>query len=364
MTLRFHWRCLDGSEALAADSSAKRHDAARGGVDLESQARFCREAADLGIDSLLMNMGFGVPDPLLLSACLAAKSHRIRYMVAVRPGLMSPTLLVQQVNTFSQVFPGRISLNVVAGHSPAEQGYYGDDADHDRRYDRMDEFLTVCRALWEHDDPVTFEGRHYTIRDGQLHTRFLPHSAGRPEIYVGGNSDSCRRVAGLHADVWMRFPATLEELGSSVRPVIQTGREVGLRMAVLARPTRLEALEAARALVPDRPDDKTSDEESFVRRSDSRSIKDVHALGSREWLSPALWTGAVRRHGAPSVVLLGSYDEVADQIRDLGELGISHFILHGWPKWDEMRRFGIEVMPRVRDSDRAAAKFPRPSDGS
>ena len=85
-----------------------------------------------------------------------------------------------------------------------------------------------------------------------------------------------------------------------------------------------------------------------MRRSDSQSIREVFALGSREWLSPALWTGAVRRYGAPSVVLLGSYDEVADQIRELGELGISRYILHGWPKWDEMRRFGTEVLPRVR----------------
>jgi alkanesulfonate monooxygenase len=329
-------------------------------VDLGSQARFCREAEDLGLDSLLMNMGFAVPDPLLLSACLAAQTRRIRYMVAVRPGLMSPTLLVQQINTFSQAFPGRISLNVVAGHSPAEQGYYGDAADHDLRYDRMDEFLTICRAFWERDAPVTFEGRHYTIRDGQLHTRFLPPSAGRPEIYVGGNSESCRRVAGRHADVWMRFPAPLGELGASIRPVQQAGREVGLRMAVLARPTRVEALEAARALVPEQPDDKTSDEAAFVRRSDSQSIREVYALGSREWLSPALWTGAVRRHGAPSVALLGSYDEVADQIRELGELGITHYILHGWPKWDEMRRFGTEVLPRVRDRDRATAAFARP----
>ena len=348
MRLRFHWRCLEAPDVMETNPSAPRHDPSRGDVDLSAQALFCREAAELGIDSLLMNVGFAVPDPLLLSAGLAARTDRIRFLVAVRPGLMSPTLFVQSVNTFSQVFPDRLSLNVVAGHSPAEQAAYGDAADHDRRYDRMDEFLTICRALWEQEAPVSFEGRYYTIREARLHTRFLPASAGRPQIYVGGNSEACRRVAGRHADVWMRFPAPMDELTASIRPLLQDGREVGLRMAVLARPTRDEALEAARALVPDRPDDKTSDEDAFVRRSDSQSIREVFALGSREWLSPALWTGAVRRYGAPSVVLLGSYDEVADQIRELGELGISQYILHGWPKWDEMRRFGTEVLPRVR----------------
>jgi alkanesulfonate monooxygenase len=351
MALRFHWRCLEASEAVAADLSAKRHDPARGSVDLDSQARFCCEAADLGIDSLLMNVGFAVPDPLLLSAGLAPRTDRIRFLVAVRPGLMSPTLFVQQINTFSQAFPGRLSLNIVAGHSPTEQASYGDVADHEQRYDRMDEFVMVCRAFWEQDVPVSFEGRHYTIREAQLHTRFLPASAGRPEIYIGGNSESCRRVARRHADVWLRFPAPLTELADSIEPVVRDGRQVGLRMAVLARPTRDEALQAARALVPDQPDDKTSDEDAFMRRSDSQSIREVHALGAREWLAPSLWTGAVHQHGAPSVVLLGSYDEVAHQIRDLAELGITQYILHGWPKWDEMRRFGTEVLPRVRFHD-------------
>jgi alkanesulfonate monooxygenase len=72
-------------------------------------------------------------------------------------------------------------------------------------------------------------------------------------------------------------------------------------------------------------------------------------MGSREWLSPVLWTGAVRQHGAPSVMFLGSYDEVADEIMVLEKLGVTQYILHGWPKWDEMRRFGNEVLPRIRN---------------
>jgi alkanesulfonate monooxygenase len=359
MKLQFHWRCLDGSEAKAKDHSVMRHDVARGSVDLESQARFCREAEDLGIDSLLMNVGYAVPDPLLLATSLAARTQRIGFMSAFRPGLMSPTLFVQQVNTFSNLYPGRISLNIVAGHSPVEQAFYGDHLGHDERYDRMGEFLTVCRALWEQDAPVTFKSEYYNIRDGQLHTPFCSPLSRRPLIYVGGNSEPCQRLACQHADVWMRFPAPQDELAASIRPVIEAGREVGLRMAVLARPTRREALEAARALIPDQPDAKTSVENAFVQGADSHSIQEVHAMGSREWLSPVLWTGAVRQHGAPSVTFLGSYDEVADQILALKELGVTQYILHGWPKWDEMRRFGAEVLPRVRDREQTTEGLSR-----
>ena len=60
---------------------------------------------------------------------------------------MSPVTFVQQLNTLSNLIGGRFALNIVAGHSPEEQRSYGDFLDHDRRYDRTDEFLAVCRAF-------------------------------------------------------------------------------------------------------------------------------------------------------------------------------------------------------------------------
>ncbi len=93
-------------------------------------------------------------------------------------------------------------------------------------------------------------------------------------------------------------------------------------------------------------------ENAFVQRSASQSIREVHAIGSREWLSRVLWTGAVRQHGAPSVMFLGSYDEVADQIMALEARGVTRYILHGWPSGTRCGAFGTEVLPRVRDRER------------
>jgi alkanesulfonate monooxygenase len=350
-TLRFHWRLLEGGEASAGPLGGLRHDALKGLPDLEVQARFCRDAERAGIDSLLVDVGFAKADPMILAVALARLTTSIHFMVACRPGLMSPTLFVQQVNTFSALCGGRIRLNVVSGQSLRELRSYGDSLDHDARYARMCEFLEICLAFWHQDGPIEYAGDFYQIRDGRLQTPFVSDWSRAPEIFVGGNSAASREVAVRRGDCWVRFPLPLDELAREIRPVLDAGKQAGLRMAVITRPTREEALGAARSLVEMNAGSETRSRglRAFVEASDSESIRSLDELARDEWLAPCLWTGAVPFFGITCVCLLGSYDEVAEQLISLGKIGISQFIFSGWPKWDEMVRFGREVIPRVRD---------------
>ena len=350
MTLRFHWRLLEGGEGDDSRLAPGRHDAVKSRPDLDAQVRFCRDAELAGIDSLLVDVGFAKPDPIALATALARLTMSIHFMVACRPGLMSPTLFVQQVNTFSALCGGRIRLNVVSGQSLSELGYYGDTLDHDARYDRMCEYLAICREFWRDAGPVEHSGSFYRIRDGRLRTPFVSPSARAPEIFIGGNSAASRKVATQRADCWVRFPLPLDQLAEEIRPVLNAGKQAALRMAVLARPTRAEALDAARSLVETEAESETRRRDllAFVGASDSESIRSVDELAREEWLTSCLWTGAVPTLGITCVCLLGSYDEVAEQLVLLGKIGISQFILSGWPKWDEMVRFGREIIPRVR----------------
>ena len=259
---------------------------ARGLPDLDAQARFCRDAEEAGIDSLLVDVGFAKPDPMLLAVALARRTDRVTFMVACRPGLMSPTLFVQQVNTVSALAGGRIGLNVVAGHSAEEMASYGASLDHDARYERMDEFLAVCRAFWESDGPVEFSGRHYSIRGGRLQTPFVAAGSRAPEVYVGGTSPAAREVAASRADCWVRFPsAALDQRLDEIRPVLGAGRQVGLRLGVVARPTRGEALAAAGSLV-EGAGASAGELRAFVGRSDSHSLRSIDELAATEWLTP------------------------------------------------------------------------------
>jgi alkanesulfonate monooxygenase len=357
MAIRFHWRLPMGGETAVMPRSAPGGWA--GLPDLGPQAWFCREAARLGIDSLLIDFGLSKPDPILLSLALGAASDQVKFLVAYRPGLTCPTLFVQQINTLSAMIGGRVSLNIVAGSSPAELIAYGDHLDHDQRYARMDEFLSVCLALWQSGGPCTFEGRYYQVKNAALATPFVSERLSRPELFISGLSERARDIAAKHGAVWIRFADTPERLGPAILPARALGVEVGLRLSVLTRPTRDEAIDAAHALVRDFSvgDAAWEREKTFVRTSDSVGIKAAYAIADSDWLDETLWSGAVRFFGATTLALVGTPEQVASALVRFHRLGVSHFVLSGWPKLDAMVDFGENVLPAVREQARGRRRI-------
>ena len=355
--LRFHWRLPQGGERPGASRAHQASLAESGLPDLDHQIQFARAAEASGIDSLLTDFGWSKPDPILLAAAIGMATTGIRFIIAHRSGLTSPTAFVQQINTLSTLINGRFSLNIVAGHSPEEQRGYGDLLAHDERYERTEEFLAVCRAFWRNDGDVNFSGKHYAIEHGRLNTPFLSADRTFPELHIAGNSPAAQRLSISQGTCWMRLADTPARLATELRHVLQSGKEVGLRCSIIARPTREEAVLAARALVAaagSQFDDKGKEGE-FVTRSDSVSIKAVHELANTEWLTRGLWTGAVRSHGAAAIALVGSPSDVASALLEFGSIGVSQFILSGWPKLDEMLFFGRHVLPLIREREQAAS---------
>ena len=147
--LRIHWR-LPYAGSDADRSRARLNESQNAALpDPDKQIAFARQAESLGIDSLLVDFGYDKADSLMLSAAIALKTERIKLSMASRCGLMSPAYFVQQLNTLSTLIDGRFSLNIVAGHSLAEQRFYGDYLSHDERYARTGEYLDICHAFWE-----------------------------------------------------------------------------------------------------------------------------------------------------------------------------------------------------------------------
>lgn len=346
-----------GGEASGLTRAAMNSRVETGLPDLHVQTHFCRRAEDSGIDSLLTDFGFSKPDPILLAAALGMATQKIKFIVAYRSGLLCPTIFVQQLNTLSALIGGRFSLNIVAGHSPQEQRYYGDYLSHDERYARTEEFLSVCHAFWRGDAEVNFNGEYYRLEAARLNTPFVSGEAPAPEIFVAGSSAAAQRLAIKHGTCWLRLGDSPERLRAEILPALEAGIEVGLRMAVIARPTRAEAVAAAHSLV-EALNVRSTDverEQEFVRNSDSVSEANAHGLEA-EWLTPYLWTGAVRYTGAPAIALVGSPEEIASAIMEYREVGVTQFILSGWPKLDEMSYFGREVLPLIRQRERLAER--------
>lgn len=361
MNLRFHWMLPKGGE-VAVGTPQTAQAAARYRIlstsstslaprpDMEGWMHFAERAEEAGIESVLISFSRYEPDPFMVSCALGQATEQLKFIIAYRTGLMQPTIFVQQMNTLSALIGGRVALNIVAGSSTREQHGYGDFLEHDERYARAEEFLAVCRSFWRDQAEVDFDGKYYRVEKGKLHTPFLAPDKTAPEIYISGHSEQSERLAYSQGSCWLRVADTPEKLQPLVARVRASGIGVCLRLCLVCRPTREEAVRVAEALLPE---DKQESTTTF--KDDSQMYKEGAAVASdAHWLSPSLWAGLVPHYGPVWTTLLGSPQELAEAFLAYKQIGVSEFIISGWPEVDEMVIFGQEVLPLVRQAERDA----------
>jgi len=243
--LQFHWRLISAGESNAVTRTQQLETNAVAFPDITNQTAFCEKAVEAGMESLLVNFDYAKPDPMMLSAVLATLEKQMKFLIAMRSGIISPTYFVQQVNTFAAATQGRILLNIVAGYSPTELKSYGDFLAHKNRYERTEEFLSICNSLWHHDEPLDFEGKYYQLNQAKIRTSFIAPNRNAPYIFVAGGSDNACQLAIRQGDCWMRFLDKTEKLAKEIIPVLKARKEVGLRFSVIIRQTKKAAIKAA-----------------------------------------------------------------------------------------------------------------------
>ncbi len=328
------------------ESTSSSSPAAR--PEMDGWVYFARRAEEAGIDSVLVALNRYEPDPLVVSCALGRATKQLKFIAAYRSGLMQPTTFVQQVNTLSGLIEGRIDLNIVAGSSKLEQHGYGDFLSHDERYARAEEFLAVCNAFWRSNGEVDFEGKYYRVEQGKLNTPFLAPDRTAPEIYISGHSEASEQLACSQGTCWLRVAETPEKLQPVAARVRARGIRICLRLGLICRPTREEAVRAAEALLP-----KDREENTTRLKDDSQMYKEGAAVASDAyWLSPFLWAGLVPHYGPVWTTLLGSPQELADAFIAYKQIGVSEFIISGWPEDDEVEIFGQKVLPLIREAER------------
>jgi alkanesulfonate monooxygenase len=318
--------------------------------DMEGWLRFARNAEEAGIESVLLSFSRYEPDTFFIACAVGQATTKLKFIAAYRLGLMQPAMFVQQVNTLSGLIGGRIALNIVAGSSPAEQRGYGDFLEHDERYGRAEEFLKICHSFWRNDGEVDFEGKYYRLERGRLLTPFLAPDRTAPEVYVSGQSEAGQRLALNQSSCWLRLIDTPEKLSRSVTHFRESGVEVCLRLCVICRSSRDEAIKAAMSMLPS--EDISRQERAILSRSDSQTLKGALAAADNVgWMNRNLWAGLVPYYGSSAITLLGSPEELADIYLEYKRIGVTQFIIAGWPKLDEMLIFGREVLPLIRQAE-------------
>ena len=377
MTAHFHWflPTYGDSRNLIAGGHGSLMSGDRP-ADLRYLNQLAGAAEINGFEAVLTPTGLWCEDAWLTTAMLVETTETLKFLVALRPGLTSPTLAAQMASTFQWQSKGRLLLNVVTGGESSEQRAFGDRLSKDARYERCGEFLDIIRRLWANDGPVDFTGNHLTVEGAQLAR--IPDPL--PPVFFGGSSPAAGTVAAQFADTYLTWgepPAQVAEKLNWIRGLAAAaGRELtyGIRLHVITRDTAEQAwAEADRLLGALDPAVVATAQENLARsESDGqRRMIELHG-GAKDFSSatdarafeiyPNLWAGVGLVRGGAGTALVGSHEEVADRIAEYAALGLDHFVLSGYPHVEEAYNFGEGVRPilarRGLTADLAANREP------
>ncbi|GJG95623.1 FMNH2-dependent alkanesulfonate monooxygenase [Cupriavidus pauculus] len=318
-------------------------------------------AADtLGYEGVLIPTGRSCEDPWVAASALAAVTQRLKFLVAVRPGLMTPTLAARMAATFDRVSGGRLLVNLVTGGDVAELEGDGLFLDHAERYEASSEFIRVWRdvlAASHQSGEISFEGKHITVKGARV--LYPPIQDPHPPVYFGGSSAAAHDLAAEQVEkylTWGEPPAEVAKKVADVRArAAKHGRQVsfGIRLHVIVRETEDEAWAAAEQLISRLDDETVARAQAVFAKMDSegqRRMAALHAGGARRTrealeISPNLWAGVGLVRGGAGTALVGDPRTVAARIEEYAALGIDTFIFSGYPHLEEAYRFAELVFP-------------------
>lgn len=169
-------------------------------VDYGYLQQIAQTADRLGFTGVLIPTGRSCEDAWLVAASMIPVTQRLKFLVALRPSVVSPTVAARQAATLDRLSNGRALFNLVTGSDPAELAGDGVFLDHTERYEASAEFTHIWRKLME-GETVTFNGKHQRVRDAKL--LFPPLQQPRPPLYFGGSSEVAQELAAEQVDLYL-----------------------------------------------------------------------------------------------------------------------------------------------------------------
>ncbi|WP_028229588.1 FMNH2-dependent alkanesulfonate monooxygenase [Paraburkholderia ferrariae] len=317
-------------------------------------------AADtLGYEGVLLPTGRSCEDAWVVASSLIAATRRLKFLVAIRPGLSSPGLSARMAATFDRLSNGRLLINVVTGGDSAELEGDGLFVDHDTRYEITDEFLHIWRKLLaasHTNEAIDFDGKHLGSKGGKA--LYPPVQHPHPPLWFGGSSPAAHDMAGEHIDTYLTWGEPPEAVAKKIADIRQRaaahGRTIrfGVRLHVIVRETEEEAWADAERLISRLDDETIARAQSAFGKMDSEGQRRMAALhggkrGTRKELEvyPNLWAGVGLVRGGAGTALVGNPEQVAARMKEYADLGIETFILSGYPHLEESYRFAELVFP-------------------
>ena len=268
-------------------------------------------------------------EPYLLFALAARETERIRFGPLVTPVMFRPPSNVGRLAAQLDLLSGgRFTLGLGVGWGEAEHRTYGVDWPSLReRFDRLDEYIQVMRAMWG-EGPATFEGDYYRLREADA----LPKpAAGRPPVLIGGTGEKrTLRLVAQYADEWNSVDLTPGAFRHKNEVLAAHCADVGRDPATVRRSmTTIGFVGATDAEV------------------EAATLTQMQRTPPPGDPTPAEYRAALREGGA----IMGTADEVVEQLGRLAEAGMDEvqFVYFDLTT-DSLPAFlASDVLPQVAD---------------
>jgi alkanesulfonate monooxygenase len=320
-------------------------------------------AADtLGYEGVLLPTGRSCEDSWMVAASLVDVTKQLKFLVALRPGIIQPVQTARMAATLDRLSGGRVLVNLVTGGDPEELSGDGLFLSHEERYELSEEFVTIWREVLtrSHDgEAFSFDGKHLQVEGAKV--LYPPISKPYPPMFFGGSSAPAHDLCAAQMDTYLTWGEPPAAVAGKIKDVggraEKLGRqlEFGIRLHVIVRETEDEAWAAAGRLISHLDDDIVAAAQKKFASMDSIGQRRMAALHGGRFdkvnpragleVSPNLWAGVGLVRGGAGTALVGNPQQVAARIQEYADLGIEYFILSGYPHLEEAYRFAELVFP-------------------
>lgn len=308
---------------------------ALGPFDYHAQVAVAAEHA--GFDGVVVPYDLDGEESWVLASVLTGETRHVAINLEFPLGVTTPVYAAKMAATYQRISGDRLAWKLAIETDPAQARAQGDVLDPARRYERAEEFLVAARGVWSSPD-FSFDGAHYQVYKGGFAGPLTGHPF--PRVFSSGTSGDALAFAAKHADVHV---FTLSD-GPGLPPQVATlgalaaaaGRQVavGLRLPVIVREDDDEAWARAARLRGQLPG--TPGGAPVERRADGR------------------WSGFGQLGYDVATGLVGGYEAVAAQLRQLAAAGVGMFELDGNPHLEEAYRLGEHLLYRTDPAGAAA----------
>jgi alkanesulfonate monooxygenase len=318
----------------------------------QNTSQIVKSADQLGYRNILCPSSYQVgQDTLSFVAGMATITNRINFLAAIRCGEVHPPMLARTIATLDHMLNGRLTLNIISSDLP------GTFLSSEERYHRSKEVIEILKQAWT-QDRILFKGKYYKF-DLPTHPVKPYQKNGGPLLYFGGYSPQGLELCAEHCDVYLMWPdketglqnlmATMSEKASKYNRKVL----FGLRIHVIVRVTEKEAREYAKKLLSKLDLDLGDNIRNRAQDSKSLGVSKQSQLrdesDSEHYVEANLWTGIGFARSGCGAAIVGNPDQVYQKLKRYMEMGISSFILSGYPHKQECELFAKYVLPRLNN---------------